>query len=99
MKSPGPEPRSLQVTRARSGLTARGAIGVVVLTGSGRSGSKIDDDAWRWHIGLDAGATALNDQPRGREVAPEQLQRFGQLFSAGFVNNWTCDADVATASR
>ena len=90
------------MTRARSGLKALAAV--LVLWVQRFLGvdvhitplQKIDDDAWRWHIGLDAGATALlNDLYEGRDVAPERLARLVSLFRLEFVNPLDMRADVA----
>ncbi len=90
------------MTRARSGLKALAAV--LVLWVRQFLGvdvritplQKIDDDAWRWHIGLDAGATALlNDLYEGREVAPERLKGLISLFRLEFVNPLDMRADVA----
>ena len=92
----------LTMTRARSGLTAlasvlqkwvRHFLGVSVTV---RPLQKIDDGAGRWHVGLDAEATALlNDLYEGREVAPARLQRLVSLFRLDFVNSREMRADVA----
>lgn len=90
------------MTRARSGLKALAAV--LVLWVQRFLGvdvritplQKIDDAAWRWHIGLDAGATALlNDLYEGREVAPERLARLVSLFRLEFANPLDMRADVA----
>ncbi|MBC7548673.1 MAG: hypothetical protein H7224_08560 [Polaromonas sp.] len=90
------------MTRARSGLKALAAV--LVLWVQQFLGvevritplQKIDDEVWRWHIGLDAGATALlNDLYEGREVAAERLQRLVSLFRLEFVNPLDMRADVA----
>ena len=90
------------MTRARSGLKALAAVltlwvkqflGVDVRI---TPLQKIDDDAWRWHIGLDTGATALlNDLYEGREVAPDRLARLVSLFRLEFANPLDMRADVA----
>ena len=92
----------LTMTRARSGLTALASVlqkwvhhflGVSVTL---RPLQKIDDAAWRWHVGLDAEATALlNDLYEGREVAPSRLQRLVSLFRLDFANSREMRADVA----
>ena len=92
----------LTMTRARSGLKAlasvlqkwvRHFLGVSVTL---RPLQKIDDAAWRWHVGLDAEATALlNDLYEGREVVPARLQRLISLFRLDFVNSQEMRADVA----
>ena len=92
----------LKMTRARSGLKALAGvlqkwvrhflgIGVVI-----RPLQKIDDEAWRWHLGLDMEATALlNDLYEGRDVAPERLNRLVSLFRLDFEDPWEMRADVA----
>lgn len=92
----------LTMTRARSGLKAlasvlqkwvRHFLGVVVTI---RPLQKIDDAAWRWHIGLDAEASALlNDLYEGREVEPARLQRLVSLFRLDFADPLEMRADVA----
>lgn len=48
--------------------------------------SRIDDEHWRWHVGLDADATALlNDLYEGREVDSERRARLISLFALRFV--------------
>ena len=43
--------------------------------------ARVDDDRWRWHVGLDADATAiLNALYRGEEVAGAELERLLLLF-------------------
>ena len=45
---------------------------------------KVEDEAWRWHIGLDVDATALlNDLYEGREVASERMQRLACRLRLG----------------
>ena len=90
------------MTRVRSGLKALASVlqkwvhhflGVNVTL---RPLQKIDDAAWRWHVGLDAEATALlNDLYEGREVAPSRLQRLISLFRLDFANPQEMRADVA----
>ena len=91
-----------RMTRARSGLKALSSVlqkwvqhflGVAVTV---RPLQKIDDDAWRWHVGLDAGATALlNDLYEGHEVDDARLKRLVSLFRLDFVNPQEMRADVA----
>lgn len=92
----------LTMTRARSGLKAlasvlqkwvRHFLGVdVTITPV----QKVDDEAWRWHVGLDAEATALlNDLYEGRDVAPDRLQRLVSLFRLEFADPREMRADVA----
>lgn len=92
----------LTMTRARSGLKALAGVlqkwvqhflGVAV---SIRPLQKIDDAAWRWHVGLDAEASALlNDLYEGREVEPARLQRLVSLFRLDFADPLEMRADVA----
>ena len=89
------------MTRARSGLKALASVlqkwvqhflGVAVTI---RPLQKIDDDAWRWHVGLDAASTALlNDLYQGREVEPARLQRLVSLFRLDFANPQDMRPDV-----
>lgn len=92
----------LTLTRARSGLKALSRVlekwvqhflGVAVTI---RPLQKVDDEAWRWHVGLDIDATALlNDLYEGREVAPERLSRLVSLFRLDFADPQEMRADVA----
>ena len=91
-----------RMTRARSGLKALSNVlqkwvqhflGVAVTV---RPLQKIDDEAWRWHVGLDAEATALlNDLYEGHEVEAGRLKRLVSLFRLDFVNAQEMRADVA----
>jgi len=93
---------SFTMTRARSGLKALASVlqkwvqhflGVSV---SIRPLQKIDDDAWRWHVGLDLESTALlNDLYEGREVEPARLQRLISLFRLDFADPRDMRPDVA----
>ncbi len=92
----------LTMTRARSGLKALASVlqkwvqhflGVAVTI---RPLQKIDDEAWRWHVGLDAASTALlNDLYEGRAVEPERMQRLVSLFRLDFADPQDMRADVA----
>jgi hypothetical protein len=58
--------------------------------------ARIDDAQWRWHVGLDATATALlNDLYQGMEVEPARLQRLISLFRLRFSQAQDMRADVA----
>ena len=91
-----------RMTRARSGLKALSNVlqkwvqhflGVAVTI---RPLQKIDDEAWRWHVGLDAEATKLlNDLYEGHEVDEARLKRLVSLFRLDFVNPQEMRADVA----
>jgi hypothetical protein len=57
---------------------------------------RIDDPAWRWHVGLDAEATALlNDLYRGESPDADRLQRLLGLFRLDFADPLEMRADVA----
>ncbi len=90
------------MTRARSGLKALARVlekwvqhflGVAV---SIRPLQKIDDAAWRWHVGLDVDATALlNDLYEERPVDADRMQRLLSLFRLDFANPQEMRSDVA----
>lgn len=92
----------LTLTRARSGLKAlarvlekwvRHFLGVAVTI---RPLQKVDDEAWRWHVGLDIESTALlNDLYEGREVDAERMSRLVSLFRLDFDDPQEMRADVA----
>ena len=91
-----------KMTRARSGLKALSSVlekwvqhflGVAVTI---RPLQKIDDEAWRWHVGLDVEASALlNDLYEDREVDAARLQRLVSLFRLDFNDPRDMRADVA----
>jgi hypothetical protein len=57
---------------------------------------RIEDGAWRWHVGLDVDATAiLNALYRGEEVAAEALERIVVLFRLEFRNPRDALAEMA----
>jgi hypothetical protein len=90
------------MTRARSGLKALANVlqqwvqhflGVAVFI---KPLQKVDDEAWRWHVGLDSEASALlNDLYLGREVAAERMRRLVSLFRLDFADAREMRADVA----
>jgi Family of unknown function (DUF6352) len=48
---------------------------------------RVDDERWRWHIGLDVDATAILDALyRGEAVAAEDLERLAVLFRLEFAD-------------
>lgn len=58
--------------------------------------TRIDDPRWRWHLGLDAEASAMLDELyAGRELAPERQQRLLGLFRLRFEDPAAMRADVA----
>ena len=91
-----------KMTRARSGLKALASVlakwvqhflGVAV---SIKPLQKVDDAAWRWHVGLDVEATALlNDLYEGQEIEPDRMQRLVSLFQLDFADPQEMRADVA----
>jgi hypothetical protein len=93
---------SFTLTRAHSGLKALAAVlqrwvahllGVQVRI---TPLQKIDDEAWRWHIGLDADSMALlNDLYDDRPVDAQRMQRLVSLFRLEFANPAEMRADVA----
>ena len=57
---------------------------------------RVDDPHWRWHVGLDAEATALlNDLYEGREVETARQERLVSLFRLRFADPAEMRADVA----
>jgi Family of unknown function (DUF6352) len=57
---------------------------------------KIDDEAWRWHVGLDAESTLiLNDLYENNEVDEVRLKRLISLFRLRFDDDRDMRADVA----
>ena len=56
----------------------------------------IHDAQWRWHVGLDAQASALlNDLYESREVEDERMQRLLSLFKLEFADASDMRRDVA----
>lgn len=56
----------------------------------------IDDDRWRWHVGLDAQASALlNDLYQGVAVEPQRLERLVGLYRLEFADPARVLPDVA----
>jgi hypothetical protein len=93
---------SFQLAAPRSGLKALGTVlqawvrhlcGVEVTI---RPVPRIDDARWRWHIGLDAEASALlDDLYRGENVEEARMRRLLGLFRLDFANPAEMRADVA----
>jgi len=49
--------------------------------------ARIDDDRWRWHVGLDVDSTAiLNALYRGETLAEDDLKRLVALFTLTFAD-------------
>ena len=57
--------------------------------------ARIDDERWRWHVGLDVDSTAiLNALYRGDEVAAGDLERMALLFRLEFRDPAEAIADL-----
>jgi len=57
--------------------------------------ARIEDERWRWHVGLDADATAiLNALYRGETVPPSDLERLALLFRLEFRDPRDAREDV-----
>jgi hypothetical protein len=90
------------MARAGSGLAAlarvleRWVVHFLAVRTTIRPLQRIDDAAWRWHVGLDPEATALlNALYRGESLDDEQLQRLIGLFRLDFADPLEMRADVA----
>lgn len=58
--------------------------------------ARIEDERWRWHVGLDADATEiLNALYRGETVAPGELERLVLLFRLDFRDPAESGDDMA----
>ncbi len=92
---------AFKLVAARSGLKAlasvlqrwvRHLLGVETII---RPVPRIADEHWRWHIGLDADASALlNDLYEGREVDEARLRRLIGLFRLDFADAAEMHPDV-----
>jgi hypothetical protein len=57
---------------------------------------RVEDEAWRWHIGLDVESTAiLNDLYENRDVDEDRRKRLVSLFRLTFANPADMRADIA----
>jgi hypothetical protein len=91
----------LQLDNARSGLRSLARVlerwvhhllGVSV---SIRPEARVDDPAWRWHIGLDVQASALLDALyQGQPLSDETLRRLISLFRLEFHDASGVQADM-----
>jgi hypothetical protein len=91
----------LSMVNARSGLKALSVVlarwvqhflGVAVQI---EPVQKINDPAWRWHVGLDATATALlNDLYQGQALDAPRQQQLVSLFKLRFDHPQDMRADV-----
>jgi hypothetical protein len=56
---------------------------------------QVDDPAWRWHLGLDATATALlNDLYQGQALSAQRQQQLISLFTLRFDKPQDMRADM-----
>jgi len=90
------------MARAHSGLAAlarvleRWIFHFLAVRATIRPLARIDDPAWRWHVGLDAEATLLlNALYRGEAFDDDRLERLVGLFRLDFVDPREMRADVA----
>ena len=93
---------SFTMTRAHSGLKALARVlekWVAHLLGVNVAITplqRIDDDAWRWHVGLDVESMALlNDLYEGRSVDADRMRQLVSLFRLDFADRGEMRADVA----
>lgn len=57
--------------------------------------ARIEDERWRWHVGLDVDSTSImNGLYRGEEVAAEDLERMALLFRLEFRDPAEAIADL-----
>lgn len=101
LKNELPHGLILSMVNARSGLKSLSSVlmlwvqhflGAVV---SIEPVQKVDDPAWRWHVGLDVTATALlNDLYQGQELDVKRQQQLISLFKLRFDNPDDMRADV-----
>jgi hypothetical protein len=57
--------------------------------------ARVEDERWRWHVGLDVDSTAiLNGLYRGEEVPPEDRERMALLFRLEFRDPAEAIADL-----
>ena len=93
---------TLRMTRARSGLKALARVlelwllHLLAVAVKIEPLARVDDAAWRWHIGLDSEATAiLNDLYEGNAVEAERMQRLISLFRLTFTDSALVQPDMA----
>lgn len=92
---------TLRMTRARSGLKALAQVlerwvrHFLAVDVKIEPLARVDDAAWRWHIGLDSEATAiLNDLYEGAEVDAARMQRLISLFRLTFADTALVQPDM-----
>ncbi len=96
-----PHGLTLTMTRSRSGLSALARVlerWVAHFHGTPvqiEPEARVDDPAWRWHLGLDVESTQLlNDLYTGQAVAPERQARLISLFRLRFMDPAVVREDV-----
>jgi hypothetical protein len=96
-----PHGLTLTMTRSHSGLSALARVlerWVAHFHGTPvqiEAEARVDDPAWRWHLGLDVESTQLlNDLYSGQAVAPERQARLISLFRLRFDNPADMREDV-----
>jgi len=96
-----PHGLTLTMVRARSGLSAlarvleRWVLHFHATAVQIEPEARVEDPAWRWHLGLDAESTqVLNDLYAGAAVSAERQARLISLFRLRFVNPADMRADV-----
>jgi hypothetical protein len=93
---------SFQLARSTSGLKSLARVLELWIAHFHRVGvriqplAKVDDPAWRWHIGLDVESTTLLNALYNQEpVDDASMQRLISLFRLEFVNPAEMRADLA----
>ena len=91
----------LKMVNARSGLKALATVlsrwvqHFLAVSVKIEPVQKVDDPAWRWHVGLDATATALlNDLYQGHALDAQRQQQIISLFTLRFDDPQDMRADV-----
>jgi hypothetical protein len=91
-----------RLSNANSGLKAMSQVlekwiaHMLKIEVSIRHVAKVDDPAWRWHIGLEATSTGLlNDLYTGADVSEDRLKSLVSLFKLEFKNASDMRIDVA----
>jgi len=81
--------------KALSGVLARWVQHFLGVTVQIEPVQKVDDPAWRWHVGLDTTASALlNDLYQGHTLDAQRQQQLISLFTLRFENPQDMRADV-----
>lgn len=96
-----PHGLTLTMNRSRSGLTALAGVlekwvrHFLAVEVQIQPEARVEDPAWRWHLGLDTESTELlNDLYLGHEVPPDRQRRLISLFRLRFVDPQQMRADL-----